>query len=156
MSGYRNKGKKTKYSGVTFKSRLEAEWARTFDLIGLTDWVYEEREYQIDMFKRYTPDFTVMVDGGLVLVEVKPTWEMASEDARMQALSRIVPQVCVAVNGNPIFHHANGDIEMWIDTCRACHFYDGEVLHFWDSSLTRAEMFVEWLRRMQRQWGDLR
>lgn len=57
-------GVKTEYSGVTFRSKLESEWAKWFDSIGMS-WQYEPTK-----FTRYTPDFGI--NGMTVYVEVKP------------------------------------------------------------------------------------
>lgn len=57
-------GVKTEYHGVTFRSKLESEWAAWFDSIGIT-WEYEPIK-----FGRYTPDFGI--NGLTVFVEVKP------------------------------------------------------------------------------------
>lgn len=66
----------TEYSGIFFRSRLEARWAIFFDLIGV------KYEYEPDCFdldgKWYTPDFLLLDN---VFAEVKPTdwhWNQAS------------------------------------------------------------------------------
>jgi hypothetical protein len=54
----------TQYSGVTFRSRLEARWAQFFDVIGV-NWQYEPMRIE-----GWIPDF--LIDGRW-LAEVKPT-----------------------------------------------------------------------------------
>lgn len=54
----------TEYSGVTFRSRLEAKWAQFFDMIGV-EWEYEPKQV-----KGWIPDFLI---AGQWLAEVKPT-----------------------------------------------------------------------------------
>lgn len=56
----------TQYSGVNFRSRLEARWAAFFDLAGV-EWEYEP----IDL-EGWSPDFLVYLAGVPVYVEVKP------------------------------------------------------------------------------------
>lgn len=59
---------KTKYKHNWFRSRLEAKWAKYFDLLGI------EYEYEPEGFvfedDTYLPDFKIM---GNLYVEVKPT-----------------------------------------------------------------------------------
>lgn len=66
----------TTYNGVTFRSRLEARWAMTFDILGVR-WFYEHEGYQTST-GFYVPDFW-LPDTYLrhkykkgVLFEVKP------------------------------------------------------------------------------------
>lgn len=74
---YMMKAHQTKYSGVEFRSRLEARWAAFFDLAGWK-WEYEP----IDLHG-WTPDFRVKFECGhsecghingwhTLLVEIKP------------------------------------------------------------------------------------
>ena len=57
----------TFYSGIKFRSRLEATWACFFDLCGWT-WVYEPMD-----LKGWVPDFELHTQNGRrLLVEVKP------------------------------------------------------------------------------------
>lgn len=71
---YNIKAHPTEYSGVRFRSRLEARWAAFFDLIGWK-WEYEP----VDLVG-WSPDFKVEFDCGHsecapthnLLVEIKP------------------------------------------------------------------------------------
>jgi hypothetical protein len=56
----------TEYKHYRFRSRLEAMWARFFDLLGW-EWKYEPFDYD-----GYIPDFVLLLPRGDVLVEVKP------------------------------------------------------------------------------------
>ena len=56
---------KTTYNGVNFRSRLEAKWARFFDLMG---WKYEYEPYDLN---GWIPDF-ILFGEDEILVEVKP------------------------------------------------------------------------------------
>lgn len=49
-------GTETVYSGVTFRSRLEARWAIFFDLLDW-DWDYEPCSYKVGARMEYLPDF---------------------------------------------------------------------------------------------------
>jgi hypothetical protein len=60
-------GVKTTYHGVTFRSKLESEWAAWFDSIGMT-WQYEPIKF--GRYQSYTPDFGI--NSLTVFVEVKP------------------------------------------------------------------------------------
>jgi hypothetical protein len=46
----------TTYSGIKFRSRLEADWASTMDAYGLK-WEYEPEGYALDDGTYYSPDF---------------------------------------------------------------------------------------------------
>lgn len=66
----------TTYAGVDFRSRMEADFAAWCDENG-TEWEYEPRTYVCRCHRqRYRPDFLL---NGRVLVELKPTEEMADE-----------------------------------------------------------------------------
>lgn len=56
----------TTYSGVLFRSRLEARWAAFFDLCGW-DWAYEPSHLD-----GWLPDFLIRTRACDVLAEVKP------------------------------------------------------------------------------------
>jgi len=64
---------RTVYNGTEFRSKLEADWARVFDYLGV-EWVYERRgEYFGDTF--YLPDF--WLPKSRQHVEVKAEFEPA-------------------------------------------------------------------------------
>lgn len=67
----------THYNGINFRSRLEAKWARFFDLLG---WTYEYEPIDLD---GYIPDFVLMF-GKPTAVEIKPAFNEA--DLKSQAL----------------------------------------------------------------------
>ena len=56
----------TEYKGIRFRSRLEARWARMFDLMNW-QWDYEP----LDM-EGYIPDFVVRFEYAPMLAEIKP------------------------------------------------------------------------------------
>lgn len=56
----------TLYSGVMFRSRLEATWAAFFDQVGLV-WDYEPFDLE-----GWCPDFLIKYSGRSCLIEVKP------------------------------------------------------------------------------------
>lgn len=66
MSGRVYQGIPTEYRGVRFRSRLEARWAAFFDRISW-GWAYEPFD-----LAGYIPDYVLALDGGELLVEVKP------------------------------------------------------------------------------------
>jgi hypothetical protein len=57
----------THYNGINFRSRLEAKWARFFDLLG---WPYE---YEPIDLSGYIPDFVLKFDTPIA-VEIKPAF----------------------------------------------------------------------------------
>ena len=48
----------TLYGGVKFRSKLEAQWAMYFDLIG-AKWEYEPQPFRLSTGKVYVPDFII-------------------------------------------------------------------------------------------------
>lgn len=60
----------TTYRHFRFRSRLEAIWARFFDLLGWP-WKYEPFDYD-----GYIPDFVLLLPAGNILVEVKPCLDL--------------------------------------------------------------------------------
>ena len=47
---------RTQYRGVWFRSKLEAQWAKFFDSVGI-DWAYEPEGYTFHDGTQYLPDF---------------------------------------------------------------------------------------------------
>ena len=65
MNNYNIAAIKTRYSGISFRSRLEARWAAFFDLMG---WQWHYEPFDLD---GWFPDF--LIEGNRqTLVEVKP------------------------------------------------------------------------------------
>lgn len=64
----------TKWHGCRFRSKLEAQWAVVFELIGL-EWAYEPTGYKLPNGLWYMPDFIVAglvgIGDGWTFVEVK-------------------------------------------------------------------------------------
>lgn len=70
------KGIPTEYRSYRFRSRLEARWARFFDLLGWR-WEYEPVD-----FNGWIPDFAIYGDcGNIVYVEVKPVIQFPKDVA---------------------------------------------------------------------------
>lgn len=47
---------RTRYKGILFRSKLEAQWAKFFDSIGMT-WIYEPEGFAFEDGTKYLPDF---------------------------------------------------------------------------------------------------
>jgi hypothetical protein len=89
------------YAGVKFRSRLEARWARYFDLIGI-NWQYEPEGYELPS-GNYCPDFLCEYDGWTYFIEVKP------DDIGQKMVQQKLMELCemtgtqvVCVTGNPM------------------------------------------------------
>ena len=85
----KSSGKETDYSGVTFRSRLEARWALFFDIVGWY-WDYEPCSYRVGTTMMYTPDF-FLPDLGL-WVEVKGSWWLTARSISKIAASVAGPK----------------------------------------------------------------
>lgn len=77
----------TRYRNILFRSKLEADWARTFDALGLS-WSYE-REGAYFGRRFYLPDFLLEKSGRYA--EVAPTWDQA-HDEKALALAANTPR----------------------------------------------------------------
>lgn len=73
--------KPTQYAGVVFRSKLEATWARFFDVIGL-QWEYEPTQ-----ISGWIPDF--LIDGWW-LAEVKPLQILWTGDVANPVLQKAI------------------------------------------------------------------
>ncbi len=61
---------RTRYNGVTYRSRLEAKWACLFDLL---KWPHD---YEPVDLRFYIPDFAIRFPAGTIAVEVKPEFSL--------------------------------------------------------------------------------
>lgn len=73
----------TTYSGVTFRSRVEARWAVFFDHLGVA-WEYEPEGFELSPNRRYPPDFLLpkLWEGRGTWFEVKGDEPTRAEEAR--------------------------------------------------------------------------
>lgn len=83
----------TEYNGVHFRSRLEATWAKFFDLCG---WCYEFEP--IDL-AGYIPDFMLRGANDVVLVDVKPIMEPSQYMSRAIELRDVTSGYTLLVLG---------------------------------------------------------
>lgn len=68
----------TIYSGVLFRSRMEARWAVAFDHLGLT-WEYEPEGFNLKSGARYLPDFRLSFANKILWLEIKPPNEKSEK-----------------------------------------------------------------------------
>jgi len=68
---YPTRGIPTEYNGINFRSRLEATWARFFDLC---KWNWEYEPFDLD---GYIPDFALL-GHTTILVDVKPVLDVSA------------------------------------------------------------------------------
>lgn len=82
---------KTEYRGIVFRSKLEAKYARAFDILGIA-WTYEERNFMFDDGTCYAPDFYMPeID---TFFKVKGVLDGESE-RKVKSLARIGNRVVV-------------------------------------------------------------
>lgn len=86
----------TTYSGVNFRSRLEAKWAAFFDIVGWT-WEYEPATE----FRGWIPDFRLLGAERDVFCEVKPV-ESRDDALWFEAASKIMASGVVAAGREPV------------------------------------------------------
>jgi hypothetical protein len=94
------RGIRTRYKNILFRSKLEADWARAFDALGI-EWEYEkEGRYFGEMF--YLPDF--FLPRSRQFVEVKGVFEpndcrklqaVCSHISRRPHTGDSVPDLCI-------------------------------------------------------------
>lgn len=143
-----SKGVRTKYKGVMFRSRLESRWAGYFDKIGIP-WKYEPAKYLIDRNRYYTPDFVLDVPP-TVICEVKPTWQIAVDDARLHLLSAIVDNLCIFLVGDPLAPVETRRRKK-VSICEAHYIEEGASSAVW---YPRVMTLGEWLRILDRDRGN--
>jgi len=97
----------TMYSGVRFRSRLEARWAKFWDGLNIK-WEYETQGFLTDG-QPYLPDFVIWPAGGTVWAEIKSGWKADPGGvAKWQrfAVQRPQPSRAILIAGAPSIHNS--------------------------------------------------
>lgn len=100
------RGIPTTYSGVRFRSRLEARWAAFFDYVGWR-WDYEPLD-----LNGWIPDFVLHGhEGKTVMVEIKPTYVFPEDIAKkvVEASRPWRPRSEILLLGARLFLHPGDD-----------------------------------------------
>lgn len=85
----------TWYSGVLYRSRLEARYATFFDALGIV-FEYETQGFDVDGIW-YLPDFMLPAAGGIIWAEVKPSWDADPEGVqKFRHFTAVRPQPSMA------------------------------------------------------------
>lgn len=85
------------YAGTTFRSRLEAGWARTLSRYGIR-WEYEPHMFTLDSGARYLPDFSL--PDLSTFIEVKGPHMQRLDKARELA-AQMMPEAMVLIGYPP-------------------------------------------------------
>lgn len=112
----------TIYKGYAMRSRLEARWARFFDILGVS-WEYEVEGFDLDKDGLYLPDF--YFPQWKCWVEIKPATN-SQDDLKLwwrkcDAVARGTKQNALLISGTPwpdeyrIFYDENFDDNDWRD-----------------------------------------
>lgn len=120
----------TYYKGIRFRSRLEAAWARFFDLL-VWRWDYEPFD-----LPGWTPDF-VIAENSTILVEVKPVYDLPLQVTRVMeravAKSPYRSAELLVVGTGPWW---DGDERVaylgWLGECGGESFLDESTSHCFD------------------------
>ncbi|MGO8990344.1 MAG: hypothetical protein ACLQGU_05185 [bacterium] len=122
----------TKYGGTTFRSKLEASYAKTLDLLTIK-WTYETNGFDLGSIK-YLPDF--WLPDIRTFLEVKGPFIPGAEKAR--ELSKKVEDdwwdpSSIVIIGNELgkMKTADGEEEVALLKCRKCGKY-------WFASVSRS------------------
>ena len=125
---------KTEYRGTVFRSKLEAKYARAFDILGIA-WTYEDRNFMFDDGTCYAPDFYMPeID---TFFEVKGVIDSESEQ-KVKALARLGNRVVIgnadgtmfAIDGSlEGFEPCSDQVDNGVMTSCVCgkHFFIGET-----------------------------
>lgn len=133
MRVYKIDPKPTIYKGLLFRSKLEAHWAKFFDVLKLK-WEYEKDYYRIDYHTYYKPDF--WVNGWII--EIKPTPPTAEEVYKARSLETKT----AIISGLP-----SPNCQIWL-------YNKGEL---WDVSLSGLEQAYCFMRGLNmHQWLTLK
>lgn len=113
--------KRTEYRGITMRSRLEADFARHLDELGV-EWRYEPVIFG-PRGQGYLPDFRVDRPESSDFIEVKPTLrEVPAAKLRMEVIWETYPDAALIVacaEGSRFFAAvAGGEWTSWTDLWR--------------------------------------
>lgn len=136
---------RTRYNGILFRSKLEAQWAKFFDSLNIP-WIYEPEGFVFSDNTMYMPDF--------YLPDSEQWFEV--KGIMNDADSHKINMLCKEGVHDVVIGYANGEFEMydtelcWIDKgltflnqctqcgkysfmnsigswhCRCCNAYDGD------------------------------
>lgn len=98
----------TIYSGVKFRSRLEARWAVAFDALGIA-WEYEPEGFDLPSGERYLPDFWLPTFDGGIYAEVKPTGGDTKKAWEFAQAANVRVWLCVGPYAPREYHIVNPD-----------------------------------------------
>lgn len=99
----------TVYGGFRFRSRLEARWARFFDLLNLP-WDYEVQGYDLGSAGCYLPDFVLGHDRVDAYVEIKPRPPISHEaKGKLYELAEGSGFPVLLFRGDPVAH----ELSVW-------------------------------------------
>ena len=112
---------KTKYNGIVFRSKLEAQWAKFFDSLSI-DWSYETEGYLFSDGTKYLPDFYLTEQD--VFFEVKGVMKEFDE----QKIIKLVEY-----SNKPCFvGYPNGVLDLYVPELKLssnCHNYCGMIVY---------------------------
>lgn len=92
---------KTKYKGVLFRSKLEAQWAKFFDAIAMP-WIYEPEGYVFEDGTTYLPDF--FLPDSKQWFEVKGV--MSNKDMHK------IKMLCIESGHDVVIGYSDGELSM--------------------------------------------
>ena len=100
---------KTKYKSNWFRSRLEAKWAKYFDVLGI-EYVYEPEGFSFEN-ETYLPDFLIM---GNTYIEVKPKEPTKEYIDKLKRFVKSIDGFLILLVGEPkpkdyVSYFINGD-----------------------------------------------
>lgn len=85
------------YRGVPMRSRLEADFARHLDSLGVA-WTYEPAMFTHPSGRRYLPDFRIERVGRPCYIEVKPTLDQVpTAKSRLSCVLDAIPDAVLLV-----------------------------------------------------------
>lgn len=111
---------KTKYSNITFRSKLEARWAKYWDEVGVS-WIYEPKRIDLHYKGNYLPDFKIF---DKYFVEIKHKGNYSDKE-----LTRMMSRICelsfkpittLLFFGDPLEYR---EVKIWFDGRQFCPRY---------------------------------
>lgn len=105
----------TVYRGTRFRSRLEADWAREFDALGM-EWRYEPKLFNFHNGAAYLPDF--YLPGQRIFVECRAPDRPSMRKPAMLLKTSRRPVLLAAPDGHfALFSPEQHFIEMLFESC---------------------------------------
>lgn len=140
------KARRAEHPGITFRSKLEAQWSAIFDEMGWT-WEYEPVRFDLPS-GIYIPDFKIRPRAGDPFwVEIKGPWPNARE-FEVATEVNIYAQTPLIILTGDVPRQINGGTAWWFDPATdrwsMLRSEEGLIRVLWPDAADRPERLAGW------------